>query len=72
MKNITLSADEELIEAARERARAENTTLNEQFRRWLGDYAHQQRVRRYEEVMAGLRGKVVVGRKLTRDEMNER
>ena len=27
MKNITLSADERLIEAARERARAEHTTL---------------------------------------------
>ena len=26
----------------------------------------------YETVMAGLRGKLVVGRKLTRDEMNER
>jgi hypothetical protein len=72
MKNITLSADEALIEAARERARAENTTLNEQFRRWLAEYAHKQRLRRYEEVMSGLRGKVVVGRKLTRDEMNER
>ncbi len=72
MRNITLSADEELIEAARERARAENTTLNEQFRRWLADYAQQQRMRRYEEVMASLRGKVVVGRKLSRDEMNER
>jgi hypothetical protein len=72
MKNITSSADEALIEAARERARAENTTLNEQFRRWLAEYAHKQRLRRYEEVMSGLRGKVVVGRKLTRDEMNER
>ena len=38
MKNITLSADERLIEAARERARSEHTTLNEQFRRWLADY----------------------------------
>ena len=72
MKNITLSAEEELIEAARERARAENTTLNEEFRRWLAGYAHQQRIRRYEETMAGLRGKVSVARKLTRDEMNER
>jgi hypothetical protein len=72
MRNITLSADEEMIEAARERARAENTTLNEQFRRWLADYAQQQRMRRYEDVMARLRGKVVVGRKLSRDEMNER
>ena len=72
MKNITLSADEDLIEAARARARSENSTLNEQFRRWLADYAHLQRMRRYEEAMAELRGKVVVGRKLTRDEMNER
>ena len=29
MKNITLSADENLIEAARRRAAAEHTTLNE-------------------------------------------
>lgn len=73
MKNITLSADERLIEAARERARAEHTTLNEEFRRWLAGYAGaQERLRRYDEVMAQLRGKLVVGRKLTRDEMNER
>ena len=72
MKNITLSADDALIEAARERARSENTTLNEQFRLWLAGYARKQRMQRYEEVMAGLRGKLVVGRKLSRDEMNER
>ena len=42
MKNITLSADEGLIEAARERARAEHTTLNEQFRLWLADYARRE------------------------------
>jgi hypothetical protein len=73
MKNITLSADEALIEAARARARAEKTTLNEQFRRWLAAYAHtQDRLQRYDAAMATLRGKVKVGRKLTRDEMNER
>lgn len=73
MKNITLSADEALIEAARERARAEHSTLNEQFRRWLAEYAHpHERLQRYDEVMASLRGAVKVGRKLTRDEMNER
>ena len=73
MKNITLSADEKLIEAARERARAEHTTLNEQFRRWLLDYTRrQERMQRYDEVVEALRGKVRVGRKLTRDEMNER
>jgi molecular chaperone GrpE (heat shock protein) len=73
MKNITLSADEKTIEAARERARSEHTTLNEQFRRWLAEYAHtRERMQRYDEAMAGLRGRLKVGRKLTRDEMNER
>jgi len=74
MKNITMSADEGLIEAARERARAEHTTLNEQFRRWLKDYARREQ--QADEAMAvvrELRGKVRTGgRKFTRDEMNER
>ena len=73
MRNITLSADERLIDAARERARAEHTTLNEQFRRWLADYAQaQQRLQRCDEVIAQLRGQLQVGRKLGREEMNER
>jgi hypothetical protein len=73
MKNIMLSADEKLIEAARARARAEHTTLDEQFRRWLADYArHYERLQRYDKVIGALRGKVRVGRKLTRDEMHER
>ena len=72
MKNITLSADESLIAAARAQARSENSTLNEQFRLWLAAYARTQRMQRYDEVMSGLRGKVVLGRKLTREQMNER
>ena len=73
VKNITLSADEKMIESARERARSEHTTLNEQFRRWLAEYAHtRERMQRYDEVMTRLRGQLKVGRKLTRDEMNER
>ena len=43
MKNITLSADEYLIEAARRRATTEGTTLNAQFRRWLADYVGRKR-----------------------------
>ncbi len=35
LKNITLSAEKELIENARDRAEAKNTTLNAEFRRWL-------------------------------------
>ncbi|MDN5850831.1 MAG: hypothetical protein L0H63_14540 [Nitrococcus sp.] len=73
MKNITLSADEKLIEAARERARAEHTTLNAEFRCWLERYArHQEQMQRYDEVINSLRGKLRVGRKLSREEMNER
>lgn len=73
MRNITLSADERLIEAARARALAERTTLNEAFRQWLTQYANARgREQRYEEVMTPLRGKLKVGRHLTRDERNER
>jgi hypothetical protein len=74
MKNITLSADERLIEAARERARAEHTTLNEQFRRWLADYVRrEQQAERAMAVVRELRGQVRTGgRKFTREEMNER
>lgn len=74
MKNITLSADKHLIEAARARARAERTTLNEQFRRWLGEYA--QRQKKADVAMAvidDLRGRLRTGgRRFTREEMNER
>lgn len=73
MKNITLSADETLIEAARRRAAAERTTLNAQFRLWLADYVGRERqAARAAAVMRELRGKLRVGRKFTRDEMNER
>ncbi len=74
MKNITLSADENLIEAARQRAVAEHTTLNEQFRVWLEDYV--RRKQQADGAMAtikALQGKYSTGwRKFTRDEMNER
>jgi hypothetical protein len=74
MKNITLSADEDLIEAARHRAASEHTTLNEQFRRWLADYVGR---RRQAEAAAAtievLRQQLFTGgRRFTRDEMNER
>lgn len=74
MKNITLSADEKLIEAARERAREQHTTLNEEFRRWLADYSRQQN--KADEAMRlldRLQGYARTGgRTYSRDEMNER
>ena len=47
MKNITLSADEDLIERARQIARAQHKTLNAAFREWL---AHSQPVRAMRKV----------------------
>ena len=74
MKNITLSASEHLIEAARQRALIEHTTLNEQFRLWLEAYVRRpQRVNVALETIRLLRDSLVTGgRKFTRDEMNER
>ena len=74
MKNITLSAEEELISAARRRAAAEQTTLNAEFRRWLTDYVGRKR--QAERAMATIRDLQGIygtgGRKFTREEMNER
>lgn len=62
-----------MIEAARERARSEGTTLNEQFRRWLAAYAQtQERKQRYDVVMNELRSQLKVGRKPSRESINER
>lgn len=73
MKNITLSAEEGLIEAARERARSQNTTLNEQFRVWLANYADQRTAAEGVEVIAKLQAYVRTGGiRLTREQMNER
>ena len=74
MKNITLSADEDLISAARQRAAAEHTTLNEQFRLWLEEYVRRkQQADAAMETIKALQSRISTGgRKFTRDEMNER
>ncbi len=74
MKNITLSADENLIEAARRQAIAEHTTLNEQFRLWLENYVRcEQRAAEAMRVVRELQDSITTGgRKFTRGEMNER
>jgi hypothetical protein len=74
MKNITLSADEHLIEQARARAQRERTTLNEEFRRWLADYARSSAradlaIGAVDELRLKLR---TGGRKFSREELNER
>ena len=74
LRNITLSADEQLIARAREKAGAAHTTLNVEFRNWLESYASTQdeaAVTKFRDVMRQL-GDVDAGRNFTRDEMNER
>jgi hypothetical protein len=73
MRNITLSADERLIETARKKAQKEHTTLNAEFRRWLETYvSRQKRGEAYRHLMEELADVSSGGRVFTRNEMNER
>lgn len=75
LRNVTLTADETLIQRARERAKSEGTTLNESFRKWLADYARPAfNEAQFEATMEAIRNEFAGKpfRKYTRDEMNER
>jgi len=72
LKNITLSADEELIRKGREKARQEHSTLNANFRIWLRQYVNRNtKTTDFREFMESL-NYVRPGRKLSRDELHER
>jgi len=72
MKNITLSAEETLIEQARLVARSQRKTLNAAFREWLEQYAAQPGAgRAYDALMRRLSHIRATG-PYTRDELNER
>jgi len=72
MKNVTLSADEDLIEQARLVARTQHKTLNAVFREWLLQFTTQAgNTKEVDTLMHRLRH-VNAGRRFTRDEMNER
>jgi hypothetical protein len=72
LKNITLSADEALIEQARHQAAITNRTLNELFREWLEQYVTQpQAAEQYEQLMQQL-SHIRAGRHFDREELNER
>jgi hypothetical protein len=69
-KNITLSAEESLIEKARQKAQSENTTLNQAFRDWLEKYA-ERKEKCYSSLMQRL-SYAKSNRRFSREEMNER
>lgn len=72
VKNITLTAEEDLIERARLRAAKEKRTLNAAFRDWLLRYAGAETRRsEYDALMKQL-DTVRTVRPFSRDERNER
>jgi hypothetical protein len=72
VKNITLSADEHVIEQAREVARSQHRTLNAAFREWLEQFTQQAgRAKEFDALMDRLKHVRSSG-PYTRDEMNER
>jgi len=71
LKNITLSAEKELIEKARDKARREGTTLNAAFCQWLCQYGGRSAATSdYRRFMDSL-GYARPGRKFSRDELTE-
>lgn len=71
-KNITLSAEDFLLDRAREKARRENTSLNKLFRSWIKKYVNRDDIAaEYDSLMQKFVD-VKAGRNFSRDEMNER
>ena len=72
MKNVTLSADEHLIDQARLVARSQHKTLNIAFREWLEQYTAQAGAGGEFDALMERLSHVNAGRHFTRDEMNDR
>jgi hypothetical protein len=77
LKNITLTAEEALIAAARKKAAERRTTLNAEFRKWLAEFTETEakardRLERLDALFKATKGVSSGGRRFTRDEMNER
>ena len=72
MRNITFSADDDLIELARTIAQSQRKTLNDAFREWLQDFVRQSgSTQEYRSLMRRLRH-IHSGGPYSRDEMNDR
>ena len=72
LKNITMSADDRLIQKAREKASSERKTLNSLFRDWLKRYIGGENSSvNYQELMKKL-SYANAGKHFSRDELNER
>ena len=72
MKNITLSADEDLIKRARAVAKAQHKTLNGVFREWLAQFTAGSRYAQGFDVLMKRLKQVDSGQHFTRGECNAR
>ena len=72
LQNITLSAERTLIERARQRAEAQNTTLNAEFRRWLEQYVEAPKTAEDLSALMDRLSYARAGKSFSRDELNER
>jgi len=72
LKNITFSADENIIKKARQKALKNKKTLNIVFRCWLESYVKDSMNSvNYVDLMKKLKH-IKAGKHFSRDEMNER
>jgi hypothetical protein len=72
MKNITLSADEDLIERARLIARQQRRTLNDAFREWLAQFSESAEDAQGFDALINSLHRIDAGCRFSRDELNER
>ena len=72
LKNITFSAEKDLIDKAREKAQSEKTTLNVVFRRWLKQYTGKKNANNEIDMVMESVDYAKSGKKFSRDEFNER
>jgi hypothetical protein len=72
MKNVTLSANEDVLRKAKNKAQNNNTTLNSLFRKWLDDYTRDRNLALELERFLIKTEYAEAGRGFTRDEFNER
>lgn len=74
LKNITLSADEELIAIARQRAKSLDLSLNDAFRDWLIQFTKPASTKdEYEALMSSMKGALSgESKRFNREKANER
>ena len=71
-KNVTFSAEEALIQQARQQAASEKTTLNNLFREWLTRYIVQPDAAEQYAALMQRFTHIQAGGHFNREEMNER